>query len=126
MDSYLIEASKNFYQKRRVYEYKPLMYEHLSYGGWGNKMIGNWFAFKKLSTSSGGKIPQQQRYTDYLHVYNKPESSESKAYSILKLFFERHPALRYYVLQTKHWGLKLFNIKNYFRNTKSPKLSFFA
>lgn len=126
IDSYLIEAPRNFYNRRRVYGYKPLMYEYLSYGGWGDKLIGNWFACRKLSTSTSGKIPQQQRYTDYLHVYNKPETGKSKTYIIFKYFFEQHPAMRYYVLQAKHWLVKIVKFNRYLYKPKAPKPLFFA
>jgi hypothetical protein len=126
IQSYLIEANRNFYQRRRVYEYKPLMYEHLSFGGWGDKLIGNWFAFRKLETSTTGVIPQQQRYTDYLHVYNKPQAGTSRNYALLKNFFNEHPALKYYILQTKHWIVKFLRFQNYFFKPKRPKPKFFT
>lgn len=126
VQSYLIESNRNFYQRRRVYEYKPLLYEHLSYGGWGGRMIGNWFAFKKLQTSTTGKIPQQRRYTDYLYVYNKPEANIRKHYLVLKIFFEKHPALKYYVLRIKHWSVKFLRSISHSHNSKRPKPLFLA
>ena len=126
VDSFLISATYDFYRKRKVFEYKPLLYENLSYGGWGNKMMGNWFAVKKLSSSTSGLIPQQQRYVNYFHIYNKPESSKNRIYLYFISFFKRHPDFKFYVLQTKHWGLKIFKIRKYLFKPRSPKPLFYA
>jgi SAM-dependent methyltransferase len=126
IDSYLIQAYRNAYRRRRVYEYKPLIYEHLSYGGWGNKMMGNWFACRKISSSTAGKMPQQKRYTEFLHVYEKPETGKTRRYLRFKQFFEQHPASRYYVLQVKHWFVKLIKLNRYLYRPRAPKPLFYA
>jgi len=126
IDSFLVESTYDFYRKRKVYDYKPLMYEKLSYGGWGNKMIGNWFVFKKLSQSTSGLIPQQQRYTNLFYVNSKPEKSENQYYNLIVKYFNSHPKFKYNILQSKHWFLKILKISKYLKTQKGPKPIFRA
>jgi SAM-dependent methyltransferase len=126
IDSYLIQTPFDFYRKRRVYPYEPLMYERLSYGGWGNKMVLNWFVFRKLATSTSKVIPQQQRYTKYFHVYNRPPKSTNTLYGYIVKQIDRHPAIKFYILQSKHWSLKILKILKYLNKQKPPKPIFRA
>jgi hypothetical protein len=126
IESYLIESTYDFFRKRKIYPYKPLMYEHLSYGGWGNNLISNWFVFRKTDLSTSGKVPQQHRYTNYFHIYTKPPKSENEIYRRIVLLLDRHQALKYYILQTKHWGTKITKIPKFIKKQKKPKPLFYA
>jgi len=126
IDSYLIESYYDFFRKRKVYAYKPLIYEHMSYGGWRNKLMGNWFVFKKTNLSTSGLIPNQQRYINYFHTSVKPESSSNKVYVYIVKFFNDRPKLKFITLQTKHWSLKIAKTSNYLGISKSPKPLFRA
>lgn len=42
-----------------IYDYKPGTIKHLSYGGWGEKMLGIWFVARKLQHSTCNVTPQQ-------------------------------------------------------------------
>lgn len=45
-----------------IYNYEPGVIDHLSFGGWGDKMLGIWFVAQKLSESSCDVIPMQGAY----------------------------------------------------------------
>jgi len=47
----------------RIYDYKPGVIDHLSFGGWGNDLLGIFFVARKTSLSTGHITPQQGTYT---------------------------------------------------------------
>ena len=126
IESYLIESTYDFYRKRKVYPYKPLMYENLSYGGWGNNLISNWFVVKKTEKSTSKKLPQQQRYTEYFHVYTKPLPNNNKFYRLIVNGLDRNKPLKYNILQTKHWVSKISRFDKYIKTQKKPKPIFYT
>jgi SAM-dependent methyltransferase len=47
-----------------VYDYTPAAVAHLSYGGWGHKLLGIWCVVRKGLTSTCDSVPQQSFYVD--------------------------------------------------------------
>jgi hypothetical protein len=46
-----------------IYDYRPDLIQHLSFGGWGDgKLLGIWFVARKLENSSCDVTPQQGAY----------------------------------------------------------------
>lgn len=89
---------EHFKKNWTIYEYQPGKIDHLSYGGWGNKLLGIWFVAEKTESSTTGVIPQQSFYTT---LWNAPSSSPSA----LKQFIKKHPLLYYWV----RFGKRLLN-----------------
>lgn len=45
-----------------IYDYQPGCVDHLSFGGWGRKLVGIWCVAQKLANSTSGVVPQQGAY----------------------------------------------------------------
>ena len=122
VQGYLIESTWDFFRKRRIFKYDKLAYNYLSYGGhWNSRMLQNWFAFRKTEESTYGKFPQQARYTELLYLKSNPKPSESSTYIKLRDFFRKNPKLMFFVLQTKHWALKVLDLPNRYFSRRRPK-----
>lgn len=102
----LLRSDKSFKSPRYAYKYVPLAFEHLSYGGWGDYMLGNWVVVEKTAESTSGLNPQQTRYKDLLWVGKQPDVSSKREYSRLRKFvvgyLRAHPKFRQILLQFLH------------------------
>jgi len=125
VQSFLIESTWDFFRKRRVFKYDKLAYNYLSYGGhWNSRMLQNWFAFRKTEDSTYGKFPQQARYTELLHLKSETKATNNPTYIGLRDFFRKHPELMFFVLQTKHWLVKILEFPNRYFSSKRPRTEF--
>ncbi|QVL57842.1 MAG: class I SAM-dependent methyltransferase [Simkaniaceae bacterium] len=95
-----------------IYNYEPGTIDHLSYGGWGNKLLGIWFVAEKMAESTSGIIPQQSFYT---RTWNK-NSNDLGRFKNLKTFIRKNPFL--YRLARK--ANQVINFKSFIK--KRPKV----
>lgn len=126
--SNFLEYSHNpFDSSWKIYDYKSLCIEHLSFGGWGKSMLGIWFVVQKTELSSYNVIPQQGRY---VMVWDKHKSKSTfdmvskvpmlnKTLRDIKSFCKSNPFLYklLYSLRKLYFGLCLF-----FKSRKKPKV----
>lgn len=85
LTSYVFEYGFENNTNWKVFEYKPGCLEHLSFGGFGRKMLGIWFVAEKQSCSTCGVIPQQGACSKELAIKEvSSEFSPSRLRNLLK------------------------------------------
>jgi len=95
-----------------VYQYEPGVIDHLSYGGWGKKLLGIWFVAEKLPESTSETIPQQSFYT---RTWNQSPNN-SHRFNTIKAFIRKTPLI--YRIARK--ANQILNIKSFIK--KRPKI----
>ena len=93
--SYIFEYDKEHDTKPwTIYKYEPGCIDHMSFGGWGNKLLGIWFVVLKLQTSRYDIIPQQGWYK---RAWSKVDENQaevaSSLFSVLKKLIKRSKIL---------------------------------
>lgn len=112
LKSNIFEYSRTHERGRwTIYKYEPGVIDHLSYGGWGKKLLGIWLVAEKLPESTFGTIPQQSFYTK---TWNQ-SSKNSHRFKGLKAFIRKTPLL--YRLARR--ANQVLNIKSFIK--KRPK-----
>ena len=94
------------------FDYLPNKFERQSYGGWGRKLLCNFFVVKKISDSTSGLIPNQSRYKD---IFWQEETSTTE---INPLNWRQNLKLKY--PKTRYWYVRVRRSIIDFRNIILP------
>ncbi len=77
-----------------IYQYKPGCIDHLSFGGWGNKLLGIWFVARKTKLSTCDVIPQQSVFVRIQSKNNEKTAEQpSRLYKMVKYAVRLNPII---------------------------------
>lgn len=102
-----------------IYDYHPGSIDHLSFGGWGDKLLGIWFVAQKQQCSTCGIIPQQGSYVDVWARSKNASGSVEETDSVIKALVKNNKLL--------HGFLRpfVFRFRKFFKTRRPPVVAIY-